>query len=136
MITLPLAQPTIMIQFFIIFGSHSHKNPPLNIDFPLIIIFKISCNITFGLSHLDRLDYRVLRLHKNKIINKQVTKRCVCSSAQRRVHVSRPTLWRDDRIFRVNINNGRKGCVFIISPPIARRSKAFQQNKTLPWDKS
>jgi hypothetical protein len=31
-ITLPLIQPTIMIQFLIILGSLLHKNPPLNID--------------------------------------------------------------------------------------------------------
>jgi len=50
-------------------------------------------------------------------------------------HVSRPTIWKDDEIFRVNINNGMNGCTFIISSPIAKRPKAFQQNRTLPWDR-
>ncbi len=45
MITLPLAQPTIMIQFLIIFNSISHKNPPLNINLPIILIFLIFYNI-------------------------------------------------------------------------------------------
>jgi len=127
-------QPTIMIQILIILGSLSHRNLALNINLPIILIFLISYNITFGPSHQDIIDYKVSRLHKNKITSKQVTKRRVCSNAQRRVHVSKPTIWRDDKIFKVNINNGRKGCVLIISLLIARRPKAFQQNKTLPWD--
>jgi hypothetical protein len=46
----------------------------LNIDLPIILIFLISYNITFGPSHLDMIDFKVWRLHKNKISNKQVTK--------------------------------------------------------------
>ncbi len=41
MITLPLAQPTIMIQFFIILSSLSHRNPPLNIDLIIFISFDL-----------------------------------------------------------------------------------------------
>jgi len=63
-------------------------------------------------------------------------KRHVCSNVQRRAHASRPTIWRDDVIFKVNINNGKNGCTLIINFLIARRPKAFQQNKTLPWDRS
>jgi hypothetical protein len=59
MITFPLTQPTIMIQFFIIIGSLSHRNPPLNIDLPITLVFLISYNITFGPSHLNWIDYRV-----------------------------------------------------------------------------
>jgi hypothetical protein len=125
-ITLPLAWPIIMIQFLIILGSLFHRNPPLNINFPMILIFLISYNITFGSSHPNRIDYRAWRLHKNKTTNKQVTKMHVCGSVQRRVHASRPIVWRDDKIFRVNINNGGNGCMFIISFPIAKRPKAFQ----------
>jgi hypothetical protein len=40
MITFPLIQPTIMIQFFIILSSFFHMNPPLNID--LLIILSIN----------------------------------------------------------------------------------------------
>jgi hypothetical protein len=58
-ITLPLSQPTIMIQFLIILGSLSHMNPPLNIDFPIIFILLISYNITFSPSHLNRIDCKV-----------------------------------------------------------------------------
>jgi hypothetical protein len=39
----------------------------------------ISYNITFGPSYLNMIDYRVWRPHKNKITNKQITKRCVCN---------------------------------------------------------
>ncbi len=84
MITLPFAQPTIMIQFLIILGSFSHKNPPLNINVPIILILLIFHNITFGPSHPHRIDFRVSKLHKNKIISKQVTKRHVCNSTQER----------------------------------------------------
>jgi hypothetical protein len=59
MITLPLAQPTIMIQFFIILGFLSQNNPPVNIDLPVIFIFLIFYNITFGLSHPNMIGYRV-----------------------------------------------------------------------------
>jgi hypothetical protein len=90
MIMLPLAQPTIMIQFLIILGSLSHKNPPLNINLPITLIFLISYNITFSLSHQNRINYKVFKLHKNKIINKQVTKRRVCSNPQRRVMLLGP----------------------------------------------
>ncbi len=76
--------------FFVILGSLSHKNPSLNIDLPIIPIFLISYNITFGHSHLDRIDCRVWRSHKNKITSIQVTKWCVCSSVQRRVHALDP----------------------------------------------
>ncbi len=135
MITLPLVQPTIMIQFFIIFGSLFHQNPPLNMNFPIILIILMFYNIIFYLSHLHMIDYRVYRPHKNKITNKQITKRHVCSNAQRRMHVFRAIVWRDDRIFKVNIYNSRNGCAFIISSPIVRGPKAFQQNKTLLWDR-
>jgi hypothetical protein len=80
------------------------------------------------------IDYKVYRPHKNKITNKQITKKRVCNSVQRKVHVSRAIVWKDDRIFKVNIYNGRNGCTLIISCPIARRPKAFQQNKTLSWE--
>jgi hypothetical protein len=115
-----------MIQFLIILGSLFHKNPPLNLDLPIILILLIFYNITFVPSHPHMIDFRVYRPHKNKITNKQIMKRCVCSNVQRRVHVSRATIWRDDKIFKVNIYNGRNGCVLIISSPIARRPKAFQ----------
>jgi hypothetical protein len=59
MITLPLAQPIIMIQFLVILGSLSHKNPPLSIDLPIIFILVIFFNITFSLSHPHKIDYRV-----------------------------------------------------------------------------
>ncbi len=59
MITLPLAQPIIMIQFLVILGSLSHKNPPLNIDLPIIFILVIFFNITFSPSHPHKIDYRV-----------------------------------------------------------------------------
>jgi hypothetical protein len=62
-------------------------------------------------------------------------KRHVWKSAQKRAHVSRPTIWRDDRIFKVNINNGTNGCTFIINSPIAKRPKTFQQNITMSWDR-
>jgi hypothetical protein len=57
-------------------------------------------------------------------------KRCVCNNVQRRAHAYKPTIWRDDKIFKVNINNNTNGCTLIINSPIARRPKAFQQNKT------
>jgi hypothetical protein len=63
-------------------------------------------------------------------------KRHVCNSVQRRAHDFKAIVCKDDKIFKVNINNGRNGCTLIISSPIARRPKAFQQNKTLPWDRS
>ncbi len=135
MITLPLTQPTIMIQFLIIFSSLSHRNPPLNINLPIIFILLIFYNIPFGFSHLDMIDYKVYRSHKNKITNKQITKRHVCNSAQKRAHASSATIWKDDRIFKINIYNGRNGCAFIITSPIAKRPKAFQQNRILPWDR-
>jgi len=81
MIILPLAQPTITIQFPIILGSLSHKNPPLNINVPIIFILLISYNITFDPSHPHRINFRVCMLHNNKIINKQVMKRRACNSA-------------------------------------------------------
>jgi len=59
------------------FGSFFHKNPPLNKDLPIILIFLILYNITFGLSHPHKIDYRVYMPHKNKITNKQVTKKHV-----------------------------------------------------------
>jgi hypothetical protein len=80
-ITLPLAQPTIMMQFLIILGSFSHRNPPLNIDLPTTFILLISYNIIFNPSHPHKIDFRVYMLHKNKITNKQVMKRHVCGSA-------------------------------------------------------
>ncbi len=126
MITFPLTQPTIMIQFLIIFSSLSHWNPPLNINLPITFILLIFYNITFSLSHPHRIDYNVYRLHKNKITNKQVTKRHVCNNAQRRAYASKATIWKDDKIFEVNIYNNRNGCKLIISFPIVRRSKAFQ----------
>jgi hypothetical protein len=49
----------------------------------------------------------------------------VCNNVQRKVHVSRAIVWRDDMIFRFNINNGRNGCTFIIRSSIARRPKTF-----------
>ncbi len=136
MIFLPLAQPIIMIQIFIIFGSLSHKNPPLNIDLPIILIFLILYNITFDLSHPHKIDYRVCMPHNNIIPNKQVTKRHVCSSPQRRAHASKVVVWRDDKIFKVKSNNNKNGCTLIINFPIVKRPKAFQQNRTLLWDKS
>ncbi len=126
-ITLLLGQPTIMIQFFIIFNSLSHRNPPLNIDLPIILIFLISYNITFNPSHPHKIDSRVYKPHKNKTTNKQVIKRHVCNNVQKKVHVSRATVWKDDKIFRVNIYNGRNGCAFIISSLIARRRKPFDK---------
>jgi hypothetical protein len=103
MITLPLAQPTIMIQFLIILVSLSYGNPPLNIDLPIIFILLIHYNITFGSSHPHKIGCRVCMPHKNKITNKQIMKRCVCNNVQIKAHVSRATIWRDDMIFRVNI---------------------------------
>ncbi len=88
-ITLPLAQPTIMIQVHNILGSFSHKNPPLNINLPIILILLMSYNITFDPSHPHKINFRDYRLHKNKITNKQVMKRRVCNSVQRRAHASR-----------------------------------------------
>ncbi len=123
MIILPLAQPIIMIQFLIIFGSLSHKNPPLNIDLPIILSILIFYNITFGPSHPHRIDCKVCRPHKNTITNKQVTKSHVWNSVQRNAHAFRAIVWRDDKIFRVNIYNLRNGCVLIISSLIARRPK-------------
>jgi hypothetical protein len=67
----------------------------------------------------------------NKITNKQITKRHVCRSVQRRVHVFKATIWSNDRIFKVNIYNNRNGCTLIIRSLIVRRTKAFQQNRTL-----
>ncbi len=125
MITLPLVQPTIMIQFFIIFNSLSHKNPTLNINLPIIFIFLVFYNITFSPSHPHKIDCRVHKPHKNKITNKQVTKKLICNSVQRKAHASKATIWKDDKIFKVNIYNGRNGCTLIISSPIARRPKAF-----------
>jgi hypothetical protein len=126
MITLPLVQPTIVIQFFIILNSFSHRNPPLNIDLPIIFILLISYNITFNPSHPNMINYKVWRSHKNKITNKQVTKRCVCNNVQRKAHAFRPIVWNDDKIFKVNINNGTNGsCTLIISSPIAIRPKVF-----------
>ncbi len=58
---------------FIIIGSLSHNNPPLNIDLPLILIFLISYNIAFNPSHPHKIDIKVYKPHKNKITNKQVT---------------------------------------------------------------
>ncbi len=123
MITLLFTKPTFMIQFFIILGSLSHKNPPLNINLPTIFIFLISYNITFNPSHVGKINYRVSMLQ------------VLYNSAQRKAHAFRPTLWKDDMIFKVNINNSKKGCTFIISPLIAKRPKAFQQNRILPWDR-
>jgi len=37
----------------------SHKNPPLNIDLPTILILLISYNITFSLSHPHKIDCKV-----------------------------------------------------------------------------
>jgi hypothetical protein len=68
MITLPLVEPTIVIQFLIIFGSLSHKNPPLNMDLPIILILLIFYNITFSPSHPNRINCKVLRLHMNKLL--------------------------------------------------------------------
>ncbi len=130
-IILPFVQPTIMIQFLIIFGSLSHMNPPLNTDLPIIFIILISYNITFGPSHPHRIDCRVCTSHKNKITNKQITKMRVCNSVQRTVHASKAIVCRDDKIFKVNIYNDRNGSMFIISSPIARGPKTLQQNKTL-----
>jgi hypothetical protein len=113
MITLPFVQPTIMTQFLIILSSLSHKNPPLNINLPLIFIFLIFY-VIFNPSHPHMIDCRVYRLHMNKISNKQVTKRHVCRSVQRRVHVFKATIWSNDKIFKVNIYNNRNGCTFII----------------------
>jgi hypothetical protein len=56
-------------------------------------------------------------------------KRRVCNNAQIRAHVSRATIWRDDKIFKVNIYNGRNGCALIINSPIARRPKGFQRTE-------
>ncbi len=97
MITLPLAQPRITIQFPIILGSLSHKNPSLNIDVPIIFILLISYNIIFGPSHPHRINFRVCMPHKNKIINKQVMKRRACNSAQRRPHALNHNMegWQD-----------------------------------------
>jgi hypothetical protein len=125
-----------MIQIFIILGSLSHKNPPLNIDLPITLTFLIFYNITFDPSHPHRVDYMVCRLHNNKTTNKQVMKRHVYNSAQRRVHASRAIVWRDDKIFEVDIYNDRNGCMFIINSLIARRPKALQQNKIMSWDRS
>ncbi len=44
---------------------------------------------------------------------------------------SRATIWRDDKIFRVNIYNGRNGCTLIISSLIDKRPKAFQRTELL-----
>jgi hypothetical protein len=60
-----------------------HKNPPLNIDLPIILILLISYNIIFGPSHPHRIDYRVWRSHKNKITNRQVTKNHVCNCSKK-----------------------------------------------------
>jgi hypothetical protein len=108
----------------------------LNIDLPIILILLIFYNITFGPSHPHRIDFKVYRRHKNKITNKQITKRCVCNSVLKKAHVSKVTIWRDDKIFGVNIYNSRNGHALIISFPIVRRPKAFQYNRTLPWDRS
>jgi hypothetical protein len=124
MIILPLAQPTIMTQFLIIFGSFSHKNPTLNIDL-IILILLIPYNITFNPTHTHRIDCKVCKSHKNKITSQQITKRCVCNSVQRRAHAFRAIVWKVDRIFWVNIYNSRNGCKLIISSPIARRPKTF-----------
>jgi hypothetical protein len=59
MITLPLVQPTIVIQFLIILGSLYNKNPQMNIYLLIIFILLISYNITFGPSYLKMIDYRV-----------------------------------------------------------------------------
>jgi len=59
MITFPLIEPTIMIQFLIIFASLFHKNPPLNMDLPIILILLIFYNITFSLSHPYRINCKV-----------------------------------------------------------------------------
>ncbi len=99
MITFPLVQPTIMIQFLIILHSLSHMNPPLNINL-IIFIFLIFYNITFGLSHPYRIDHKVWRPQKNKNTKKQVMKRCVCSNVQRRAYASRPIVWKDDMILK------------------------------------
>jgi hypothetical protein len=56
-------------------------------------------------------------------------KRRVCNNVQRRAHVSRAIVWRDDEIFKVNIYNGRNGCAFIINSPIIKRPKTFQRTK-------
>ncbi len=109
MITLPFVQPTIMTQFLIIFDSLSHKNPPLNINLPIILIFLIFY-ITSSPSPPHKIDGRVYSLHMNKITNKQVTKKCVCKNVQRRVHVFKATIWSNDKIFTVNIYNIRNGC--------------------------
>jgi hypothetical protein len=81
----------------------------LNIDL-IIFIILISYNISFTPPHLD---YRIWKPHKNKITNKQVSKKHVCNNVQRRAHASRPTIWRDDKIFKVNIDNGTNGCTLL-----------------------
>jgi hypothetical protein len=72
------------------------------------------------------MDFRVYKSHKNKITNKQVMKRRVCNSVQRRAHASRATVWKDDKIFKINIYNNRNGCALIKSSPIVKRPKTFQ----------
>jgi hypothetical protein len=106
MITLPLTQPTIMIQFLITLGSLSHKNPPLNIDLPLTLILLISYNIIFSPSHPHNIDFKVYKPHKNKITNK----RCVCNNVQKMAHAYRATVWRDVRIFKVNMGKTKLRC--------------------------
>jgi hypothetical protein len=49
----------------------------------------------------------------------------ICSRGKNNKKASRPIVWRDDKIFRVNINNGTNGCAFIISFPIVKRPKTF-----------
>jgi hypothetical protein len=86
------------------------------------MLIELNSNITWA---LPKIDFRVWRPHKNKIINKQVTKGHVCNSAHRMSQGFKPTIWKDDMIFRVNTNNNTNECVFIISSPIVRRPKAF-----------
>jgi hypothetical protein len=76
---------------------------------PIIFIFLIFYNIAFNPSHPHRIDCRVYRLHKKKLPTNKSQKH-VCNSVQRRAHVYKTTVWKDDKIFKVNIYNGKNGC--------------------------
>ncbi len=66
-------------------------------------------------------------LHQNKIAKAWISKWSVNSCFQGGLHVFRITTWSNNWVFRIKIDNGRNGTSHMISPPIVRRPKTFQE---------
>jgi len=74
MITLPLVQPIITMQFLIILGSIFQRNPPLNIDLLTTFILLIFYNIIFDPSHPHKIDLRSTCRTRTKLLTNKSQK--------------------------------------------------------------